>query len=450
MDTDRFWDALPQEHRLLRRSPWYVLAALLLLVSALTRQPVVFFAAGFALVLGALPELWYRLALRSLAVSHQFDQERVCFGEQVTLSIRIENRKWLPLPWLEVEDEIPAVAELLNGNVSPTYKPERNALVNACSLWSFQRVTRRYHLRCLQRGTYVFGPTILRSTDPFGWLMHEERLETRTILLVYPLFAPLSSLGLPARFLFGERASTQRTLEDPLRIAGVRAYQWGDEPRRINWKASARTGMLQSKLYEPGTQHRLLLLLDSRTFLESWMGIDPDLQELTISVAASLAHAWLEEGYPVGLATNGIHASAHLSGEALPHAPATHLRVPIARGAQQQARILEALAQVIAYFSLPMARIIEQERAALSAGTTVVYVGTIATLQEGTIERLLALRRQGMGVQLVLTGEKDRPLPVETAGLLVHRLGGREVWHELLQTDAASSDGTSTTAFHLD
>jgi hypothetical protein len=144
MDTDQFWGTLPREQSALRRRPWYVLAALLLLLSALTRQPVVFFAAGFALVLGVLPELWYRLALRSLAVSHQFNQVRVCFGEQVTLSIGIENRKWLPLPWLEVEDEIPAVAELLNGSVSPKYKPERNALVNACSLWSFQRVTGQF------------------------------------------------------------------------------------------------------------------------------------------------------------------------------------------------------------------------------------------------------------------------------------------------------------------
>lgn len=275
METDRFLATLPRESSLLRRSPWYILAALLLLVSALTRQPIVFFAAGFALVLGALPELWYRFALRSVAVSHRFDQTRVCFGEQVTLSFGIENRKWLPLPWLEVEDEIPAVAELLNGDVSPTYKPERNALVNACSLWAFQRVTRHYHLRCLQRGCYVFGPTMIRSTDPFGWLMHEERLATRTTLLVYPLLAPLSSFGLPARFLFGERPTSQRLLEDPLRVAGVRAYRWGDEPRRINWKASARTGMLQSKLYEPRTQHRLMLFLDSRTFLEAWLGIDP-------------------------------------------------------------------------------------------------------------------------------------------------------------------------------
>lgn len=449
MDTDRFWEALPQQQSAFRRRPWYILAGVLLLVSALSRQPVVFFAAGFALVLGALPELWYRVALRQLVVSHSFSQPRVFFGERVTLFVQLENRKWLPLPWVELEDEVPAVAQVLNGQVSPTYKPDRNALVNACSLWAFQRVTRRYHLRCLQRGKHVFGPGTIRSSDPFGWLVHEERLAARTSLLVYPLLAPLSAFGLPARFPFGERATPQRLLEDPLRIAGLRAYQWGDEPRRINWKATARTGMLQSKLYEPSAQHRLLLFLDTRTFLESWLGIDPDLQELTISAAASIARWGLDEGYLVGLATNGITAALRNVGGTQPQTFVTHLRVPMARGIRQQGLILEALAQLVTYFSVPMARVIEQERATLPYGTTVLYVGTLATLEEETVQRLRAQRRQGAVVHLALTGDRSSALPVEIGDLPVHYLGGKEVWHELLQACPAHDTGESAAPLHV-
>jgi uncharacterized protein (DUF58 family) len=434
MDTDRFYDALPREQTVLKSRPWYVLAAALLLVSLLTRQPVAFFAAGFALVLGLLPELWYRFALRGLFVSHQLSQHSVPFGERLTLTLMIENQKGLPLPWLEIEEEVPADAILLNGRVSPTYKPERNALVNACSLWSFQRVTRRSHLRCFQGGRHVFGPTIVRSTDPFGWLMHEERLEGRQTLIVTPLLASLPAFGLPARYPFGMQATPQRLLEDPLRIAGLRAYQWGDEPRRINWKATARTGSLQSKVYEPGDQHRLLLLLDSRTFLESWLGIDPDLQELTICAAASLAHHWLNAGYPVGLATNGTLPSISSAPEKQRRATPLHIRVPIASGARQQTAILNALGQLMTYLSIPMEGVIAAERASLPYGTTVVLVGTRATLQDGTIRQLLALRRRGIGVHLALTGDKGEALPVKTADLPIHQLGGREVWHALLQS----------------
>lgn len=436
MDTDRFYDALPREQTVLKSRPWYVLAACLLLVSVVARQPVVFFAAGFALVLGLLPELWYRFAFRQLFVSHQVSQQHARFGERLTFSLTIENQKWLPLPWLEIEEELPQAAEFLTGHISPTYKPERNALVNACSLWAFQRVTRRYHLRCLQRGRHVFGPTIVRSTDPFGWLLHEERVEARHTLLVTPLLAPLPVFGLPARYPFGGQATPQRLLEDPLRIAGIRPYQWGDEPRRINWKATARTGTFQSKVYEPGDQQRLLLLLDSRTFLEAWLGIDPDLQELTICAAASLAHQWLGAGYPVGLATNGTLPPTTPTQETRSRFAPAHIRVPMARGERQETLILTALGQLMTYFSLPMERIIEAERRSMRYGTTVVLIGTVATLQHETIRSLLDLRRRGTMVHLALTGEEQDVPIVETGDLPMHRLGGKEVWHALLQSAA--------------
>lgn len=436
METDHFYGALEHDQTALKSRPWYVLAAFLLLVSVLVRQPVVFFAAGFALVLGLLPELWYRFAFRRLSVSHQVSQQHARFGEHLTFSLTIENQKWLPLPWLEIEEELPEAAEFLTEQVSPTYKPERNALVNACSLWAFQRVTRRYHLRCLQRGRHVFGPAIVRSTDPFGWLLHEERVEARHTLLVTPLLAPLPAFGLPARYPFGGQATPQRLLEDPLRIAGIRPYQWGDEPRRINWKATARTGMFQSKVYEPGDQHRLLLLLDSRTFLEAWLGIDLDLQELTICAAASLAHRWLGADYPVGLATNGTLLPTTPARDTRSRSAPAHIRVPMARGERQETIILTALGQLMTYFSLPMERIIENERRSLPYGTTVVLIGTVTTLQHETIRSLLDLRRRGTMVHLALTGETQDALPVETSDLPIHRLGGREVWHALLQSAA--------------
>src|SRR5437870_3391846 len=125
-----------QDETLLKRRPWYVLAAVLLVLSAIAHQPLAFLAALFALVIGIVPEIWYRSALRNLVIRQQVSQQRACFGETVTLSISAENRKLLPLPWLEIEDEIPAVLPLLMGRASPSYKVNRVALVNILSLWS--------------------------------------------------------------------------------------------------------------------------------------------------------------------------------------------------------------------------------------------------------------------------------------------------------------------------
>jgi hypothetical protein len=423
----------------------------------------------FAFVIGIVPELLYRSALRNLVIHQQVNQKRAFFGESVTLSMSVENQKLLPLPWLEVEDEIPIQLPLLTGRALPTYKVNRVALVNTFSLWSFQRVTRRYQLDCSARGVFSFGPAVLRSGDPFGWLVREERVPARESLLVYPVVAPIESFGLPPRHPFGERATPRRLLEDPLRVAGVREYIRGDDPRRIHWKATARAGELRSKIYEPSSQYRLLILLDINTYKESWMGLDPEIQELTISAAASIAMWALDEGYAVGLLANSL--MMELSGENIssddeqglkpqPVDTATavqtfvhRVRVPMASDSGQREQILSALGRLLPYFGSPMDALIEAERFTLPIGTTVVLVSAAAVLRETTIENLVDLRTHGAVVHLALTGDADSTVGTDTFDLPVHRIGGREVWHELVtavSNEKYEHTGRSSKSLYLD
>jgi uncharacterized protein (DUF58 family) len=460
MDTDL---SHYRNETLIKRRPWYVLAALLLLISVLAHQPLAFLAALFALVVGIVPEIWYRRALRHLAIHQQVNQPRAFFGETITLSLSVENQKLLPLPWVEVEDEIPAALPLLTGRASPSYKPSRMILMNTISLWSFQRVTRRYRIRCAARGVHTFGPTLVRSGDPFGWLVREDAVPASEQVMVYPLIAPIEAFGLPSRHPFGERATPRRLLEDPLRFAGVREYVLGDDPRRIHWKATARAGELRSKLYEPSSQYRLLMLLDINSYPVAWLGLDPEIQELTISVAASLACWALDEGYSVGLLANSLMApleseqslsSDELLQQSAASAPAflLRVRVPLDRGSQQRERLLSALSRLIPYFGSPMDVLIEGERSNLPVGTTVVLVGAAAALSEATVESLIDLRSHGAVVYLALTGDPDVAVAADTYDLPVHRIGGRELWHELISTigDGEQADaGRSTTSIHL-
>lgn len=438
--------ARSDDDTLIKRRPWYFLAALLLIFSIIAHQAIAFLAALFALVIGLVPEIWYRYALRNLVFRQQLSQPRAFYGETVTLSISVENQKILPLPWLEVEDEIPEHLTLLTGRASPLYKVNRMLLAHTFSLWAFQRVTRRYKLACTRRGVHGFGPVTLRSGDPFGWLIREASLNARTTLLVYPLVAPLEKFGLPSRHPFGDYTTPRRLIEDPLRVAGVREYVRGDDPRRIHWKATARLGELQSKVYEPSSQYRLLILLDINSYAEAWMGVDSEIQELTISAAASLAQWALDEGYSVGLLANSLlagvdHEKAAEGDEIKIAQGATasalsfmhRTRIPMASDSAQRERILAALGRLLAYFGSPIDRLIELEQATLPIGATVVLVSAAAALSEATVERLIEMRRHGCAVHLALTGDASSKAGTETYDLSVHHLGGREVWHELVQ-----------------
>jgi hypothetical protein len=279
-----------------------------------------------------------------------------------------------------------------------------------------------------------------------------------------PLVAPIESFGLPPRHPFGERATPRRLLEDPLRVAGVREYVRGDDPRRIHWKASARAGELRSKIYEPSSQYRLLMLLDINSYPEPWMGLDPEIQELSIAAAASLALWALDRGYAVGLIANSLMMG--LSGEDATgddeRAPLSatavqafihRVRVPLATGSAQREQLLSALGRLLPYFGSPMDALIEAERFALPIGTTVVLVSAAAALRESTVESLVDLRTHGAVVHLALTGDPDGKVGAETYDMPVHHLGGREVWRELTRSIGDESNdtiGRSATSLHLD
>lgn len=259
---------------------------------------------------------------------------------------------------------------------------------------------------------------------------------------------------------FGEYASKQRLLEDPLRTVGIRDYLPGDDPRRIHWKASAHAGTLRSKLYEPGSIRRLLLLLDAWNYADASKGIDIELQELTIMVAASLAVWALEEGYQVGLLANcSIMMSPleEISQEVVPQDAqraeellTTELSVPVVRmpfssDEGQQERLLSTLARLQPSNN----SVIEMEESMFPPGTTVVLISVASTLNDATVERLLDLRVRGAAIHLVLTGDVERELKAETYDLPLHYPGGKERWREIV-ADHGRRNGISATSLQLD
>jgi uncharacterized protein (DUF58 family) len=471
MNTDPF--LVERDKEMLRaRRIWYLAALTLFFLSVLTRQPLVFLAALFTAVVGFVPELWHRQALRHLVVRQRVNHDHLFFGEVVTLSMTIENHKWLPLPWLEAENKIIPPLTFVRKRVTRLQKSGEDTFATTWLLWSFQRVTRHYRLLCHARGFHTFGPIRLRSSDPFGWLECEVTVPLFTSLLIYPLIAPLETLGFSSVHPFGEYATQRHLLEDPLRVAGVREYQVGDDPRRIHWKATARTQIMQSKMYEPGSLRRILILLDTWNYSETIKEADQEIQEFTIAVAASLAAWALGEGYMTGLLANcsvvnslGERKQTALSNvlaewditrwenPSVTSISAPGVSVPFASDYGQYERILALLARLIPRSHTPIERLIETEDSMFPMGTTVVLVSAINSLNEATVEHLLDLRATGAVVYLVLTGDSTLMKATETYNLPVHYAGGKEKWHELVRTvgDAVSEGvGISSTPLTLD
>ncbi len=468
MQTDSFMDTR-KGTRLPRRLSWYVLALALFVLSMIVQQPLLFLAALFCLVVGIVPGLWYHHALRHLLVRQQVSSQHLFCGEEVVLTLSIENQKLFPVPWLQVAGNVTPLLPVLTKDGAQ--RENVGQLAQAWVLWPLQRVTRRVRLRCAARGCYTFGPVTLRTSDPFGWLERAVTVPLSDTLLVYPLLAPPAAFGLSPLHPSGEAATARHLLEDPLRVMGVRDYQPDDDPRRIHWKATAHAGALRSKVYEYSNQQRVLLLLDTGDASTLWTALDAELQEFCIAAAASLAVWALDEGYMVGLLTNCAIRTLPRSDQAevrrtttpdasrMPGQSGTQelsapgVSVPFACDHGQYEHLLATFARLVPYNNLPIETIIELGDAMFFPGTTVILVSVATILTQATVERLLDIRTRGLALQVVLTGEPEGKALPETYDIAVHSLGGREKWHELLKAfidEKSQVTGTRAIQLQLD
>jgi uncharacterized protein (DUF58 family) len=369
---------------------WLFFAVLILIISlALHQVPLILICLLFLLT-GGVSRLWNRYCLNRIEYRRRLSRHQVFFGEDITFEIEIANRKPLPLPWLQIEDELPDKVTLLKGKTEPTIE-DRVILDNMFPINMYHRVTRRFPIKCSQRGAFIFGPTRIHSGDLFGFFRRDMLIPQVDYLLVYPRLVPLEKLGIASRQLFGDIRLKRHLFQDPVLTAGVRDYHYGDSLKRIHWKSTARLGRLQTKVYEPTTTVDISLFLDVRTLKAPLWGSVYQLQELGIIAAASISQHALKSGFRVGLYVNQITRFSQ-----------GMLKVPHSQHPDQMLHILEALAQLHQVETIPAARYIRQEAPGLPWGSTLLVIS--AQPGDDLLATLLDLKRAGRSVALVKVG----------------------------------------------
>ena len=373
----------------------WIVAAGLLAFFGIAASSVPLLALG-ALIFGTggIARLWSRLALEEVVFSRTLSERRLFVGESVEIRLTIENRKILPVPWLELREQLPRGMEV-DGRTQASTAPGARTLLRSTSLGPNDRLTWPIALRAVSRGYYRVGPTKLKSGDLFGLYEREvEQGRPTDGIVVYPRTYPLPDLGLDSERPFGDRRGGNPIFEDPSRVVGVRDYQPGDPLRRIDWKSTARAQRLQSRLYEPSRSFSVIVALNIPTFEQTWQGSDPVLLERGVSVAASLARAAIDAGYAVGLIANGSFPDADRP-----------IRIGAGSRPDQLNRILKALATVTSFTTSKMSSELEDPREghALPVGATVVLVAALLGPELGATVR--RLRRLGHYVHIVKTSE---------------------------------------------
>jgi len=231
-----------------------------------------------------------------------------------------------------------------------------------------------------------------------------------------------------------------------LENTGVRAYQAGDPLNRIHWHATARTGSLHSKIYEPSTVAGATVLMDLHQ--ESHPAKDePFRSELAVTAAASVANAVYEMGQQVGLVTNGRDAADRIRVEGWDFDPRTRQQarqsasmlerserlqpvvVPTRRGSDQLRRILETLARVELTDGLQLHELILEAAGRMPRDATVITI--LPQVTTYTVVTLQSLKHRGFAVSAILNLYHDYDFavasgPLQSIGVDTHHLKNEE------------------------
>lgn len=287
---------------------WLLATIAILIVAFAIQSGLLAYAAYVLLGLLLLTRLLTRSGLNVVEAIRSISANEIDAGERLEVEIEVENTGNLPIPWLLLEDLLPEYAI----RQRPPRLRVKGKRLQIRMLRGGQSTRLHYKLEDLRRGFYQIGPLVLESGDLFGLHRRYRVVAPPEYVLVYPRVVPLRGYDIASRRPIGDVRLSHRLFEDPTRIAGVRAYQMGDPLNRIHWRASARTGRLHSKVYDPSSLAGATLVLDFHRESYPSRG-EPHRSDLAVTAAASLAFAVSELGQQIGLVTNAGDAAERLS-----------------------------------------------------------------------------------------------------------------------------------------
>lgn len=408
---------------------WFVAVVALLVFAHLLQLGLLVYSL-YALLGAVLVSRWLtRRWADNLDATRSCNRLAVNEGDTVAVVVEVRNRGSVPIVWALLEDLLPRKA-IVPPSPSLSVVGRRLHMVG---LGPNRTKTLTYQLCFNRRGYYQIGPMVLETGDLFG-LHRRYHVATKPhFVLVYPELVPVEGWDIASRRPIGEVRMGLRIYEDPTRIAGIRPYEPGDPLSRVHWKATARTGMLHSKVHEPSTIVGTTLILDFHE--DSYpAGQEPIRSELAITAAASIAHAVYEMNQPIGLVTNGLDAAervrfegwdadyrsrdvareaASASVEARRWRP---IEVPAERGPEAFRRIMEALARVEKTERLALSETIIESVGRIPRDTTALAV--LGRVSPETAVTLGNLKRRGMAVSAIISAYAEHDFEA-SAGLLL-------------------------------
>lgn len=312
---------------------------------------------------------WMRVLRGRISAERHLQSNWVAIGDVLVEQFAIHNRSWLPVPYIEINDQ---------SNV-PGY---RAAFVvaakrNGTTDWRQAAV-------CTTRGRYQLGAWSLTFGDPFGFYELTIAYDQIEEIIIHPPILARMPVALPIGNSDGGRARRKQGWHAQMNAAGVRHYRPNDPLHHIHWRTTARHNTPFVREFEQDAAGDVWLLLDMAAANQFGTG-DAASAEQCILLGAAIMDRVLRLRQAVGLAMYGKEPQI----------------VPASRGAQQRWRLLEALATASADSDTSLATALRDVRRLIGSGAALQVVTAIDDVTD-MLHALIELQLAGIVVHVAL------------------------------------------------
>ncbi len=153
---------------------------------------------------------------------------------------------------------------------------------------------------CTRRGRLPLSEIVVATRFPFGLFRKSAAAALSGEIVVYPSTGQLRlPIRDPRRLSSTHTARQRRAMIESEEFHGLRDFRRGDNPRRIHWRRSVRTGRLLVRDMSQAQRPQLIVVVDPRS--ASPRADDLRRREDAISAAATFCVSGLERGLAVGL-----------------------------------------------------------------------------------------------------------------------------------------------------
>lgn len=216
--------------------------------------------------------------------------ERLSNGDENKIALKIINRMNFPVR-MDIIEELPDQFQTRDFILKRSFNAKQEKQIN-------------YTVKPTDRGVYEFGNTIIYLRSGLGLVTRRFENDNAQAVAVYPSYLQLRKYQLISNAtIVNEHGSKRmRKIGQSMEFEQIKDYIKGDDIRNVNWKATARKGMLMVNNYTDERSQQVYCIIDKGRLMKMpFAGLT--LLDYAINSTLVMSNVCLQKQDKIGLVT---------------------------------------------------------------------------------------------------------------------------------------------------